>query len=225
MARNIFKLIFRLTIIASVVVGICLTPVSRAVEQFWFFTIQTNIFVAIIETILVVCQILNMCKKQTPFIQNKTFSFVRILTAFFITITGLIYCFVPAPAGMFFDNEPFSKLFDVRNVLLHVVVPVMAIIDYLLYSKKGGLLYRHAPLFLIYPLIYFALVNFRVIFGGAPFASGSYYPYFFLDPYHENQTWGTIAIYIAIICLLFYGLACLYIFLDKRLANRKQHHD
>ena len=222
MLKNIFKLIFRLVIIASVIVGICLTPSARASEQFWFFTVQTNIFIAVVELILVVCQILNMFKIQTPFTGGKTFSFIRTLTTFFITITGLIYCFVLAPAGIYFDGEPISKLFDTRNVLLHVTVPIMSIIDHLFYCEKGGLKFKYAPIFLIYPVIYFVMVNLRVLFGGAPFVNNSYYPYFFLDPYLENQGWGMVAIYLSVICLIFYGLAVLYIYIDKKIAKRKQ---
>ena len=222
MLKNIFKLVFRIAIIASVIVGICLTPAARSSEQFWFFTIQTNLFIATIELILVVCQILNMCKIKTPFAESKTFSFIRTLTTFFITITGLIYCFVLAPAGIYFDGEPLSVLFDARNVLLHVTVPIMSIVDHLFYCKKGDLKFKHAPIFLIYPIIYFAIVNLRVLFGGTPFVSGSYYPYFFLDPYLENQGWGMIAIYLSVICLIFYGLAILYITIDKKLSKRKQ---
>ena len=221
MKNNIFKLCFRILIIISVVTGICLTPTNRLHEQFWYFTIQTNIFIAIIEIILVACQILNMCGEKLPFLESKVFSFIRTLTTFFITITGLIYCFVLAPAGMYFDKKPLSILFDFRNVLLHITVPVMAIIDHLIFCPKGNLKYKQAPLFLIYPALYFGLVNFRVLFGGNPFFDGSYYPYFFLDPYLENQGWGTVGIYLAAICLLFYGLAMLYIFLDKRISNRK----
>ena len=221
MAKNIFKLYLRILIIVSVVAGICLTPQNRMHEQFWYFTIQTNIFIAVLEIILVGCQILNMCGEKLPFLENKGFSFIRTLATFFITITGVIYCFVLAPAGMYFDKKPLSVLFDLRNVLLHITVPVMSIIDHLFHCPKGNLKYKHAPFFLIYPALYFALVNFRVIFGGHPFFDGSYYPYFFLDPHLENQGWNTVAIYLAGICLFFYGLAMLYIFLDKKISNRK----
>ena len=225
MARNIFKIIFRLLIVACVITGISITPQTRIYEQFWFFTIQTNIFIAIIELILAIVQILNLCKIETPFVKSKTFSFFRILTAFFITITGLIYCFVLAPAGIIFDKTPFWQMFDFRNILLHVTVPAMAIIDYLLYCTKGGLKYSHAPIFLIYPLIYFFLVNIRVWCGGKPFYGGSYYPYFFLDPFLDGQGWGMVTIYLVVVCLIFYSLATLYIFIDKKLAKKKQHHD
>lgn len=220
MAKNIFKLCFRILIIASVVAGICLTPIERIDEQFWFFTIQTNIFIAIIEIILVGSQIFNMCGEETPFVTSKGFSFIRTLTTFFITITGLIYCFVLAPVGMYFDDKPLSVMFDFRNVLLHITVPVMAIIDHLFYSTKGNLKYKHTPLFLIYPLFYFALVNIRAIFSTKRFIDGSLYPYFFLDPYLDGQGWGMVAIYLTVICLIFVGLAMLYIFLDKKLAKR-----
>ena len=221
MAKNIFKLCLRILIIASVVAGICLTPQNRMHEQFWYFTIQTNIFIAVLEIILVGCQILSMCGEKLPFLESKGFSFIRTLATFFITITGVIYCFVLAPAGMHFDKKPLSVLFDLRNVLLHITVPVMSIIDHLFHCPKGNLKYKHAPFFLIYPLFYFALVNIRAIFSTKRFIDGSLYPYFFLDPYLDGQGWGMVAIYLTVICLIFVGLAMLYIFLDKKLAKRK----
>ena len=118
-------------------------------------------------------------------------------------------------------GQPLSVLFDLRNVLLHISVPVMSIIDHLLNCPKGELRYKHAPIFLIYPLAYFIMVNLRAIFSTKRFNDGSLYPYFFLDPYLDGQGWGMVAIYLAVICLIFVGLAMLYIFLDKKLANRK----
>ena len=113
-------------------------------------------------------------------------------------------------------------MFDVRNIILHIAVPILAIIDYILFGTKGYISYKQTWVFLIYPIIYFVAVNLRVLFGGKPFASNnSYYPYFFLDPHLENQGWGFIAIYIAVIVLIFYGLASLYIFIDKKLQQKQ----
>ena len=222
MKSKIFQLLFRLAIIISAVLGLFAFFNPYGIKmQFWFFTIQTNIFVAIIETILCVCLILEMCGKPTKLLQNKVFSTIQLMVSFFITITGVIYCFVLAPAGIIFSNKPVSLMLDVRNILLHVVVPVLSVVGYCIYSQKNFVSTKTAFIFLIYPFVYFLMVNFRVWFGGSPFYDGTLYPYFFIDPTIGNQGWGMVAIYIAIIIIFFYALARLFIYINNKLAKKQ----
>lgn len=221
MNKNIFKLFFKLLIVAFVVTGICLTPAERSAEQFWFFTLQTNIFVALIQIILSASLIFELFGKELKFTNSLTFSRIRILSSFFITITGFVYCFILAPCGIIFDGMSFLELFDFRNVLLHIVVPVMAIADYLFFCNKGIISYKQFWLFLIYPFVYSVIIYLRVAFGGKPFFSGSYYPYFFFDPFHKSQGLLLVAIYLTIMALMFTSLAMMYIWIDKRIANKQ----
>ena len=62
----------------------------------------------------------------------------------------------------------------------------------------------------------------RVWFGGGNnLLNNDKYPYFFIDPTYNNQGWGIVWVYVAVLILLFYLLADLYIFIDRRLAKRK----
>ena len=221
MAKNIFKIIFKLLIVASVVVGICLTIPSRMEEQFWFFTIQSNIFIAIVQLILAFTLVMNLFGKKINFVNSLTFSRIRILTTFFITITCLVYCFILAPCGIIFSGMSFSSMFDLRNILLHITVPIMAIADYVCFCPKGIISFKQLWLFLIYPLAYSVMIYLRAAFGGHAFVSGSYYPYFFFDPSHKSQGVLMIVIYLVIMALLFCSLAMIYIWLDKKI-NRLQ---
>ncbi len=222
MRKNIFKLIYRFIVIAMIIAACSLKTTHENGEQIWFFTIQTNIFVAILNFFLIVDQILIFCHKKPIFEPTAIFAKLRILVTFFITITCLIYCFVLAPAGMIYNKTPFFTMFDVRNIILHIAVPILAIVDYILFGTKGYISYKQTWVFLIYPIIYFVAVNLRVLFGGKLFVcNNSYYPYFFLDPHLENQGWAMVAIYVSVIIVLFYGLASLYIYIDKKLQQKQ----
>ena len=65
-----------------------------------------------------------------------------------------------------------KKMFDFRNILLHIVVPVLAFVDYALFCPKNTMNYKQIWIFLIYPAIYTCLVYLRVVFGGGAFVSG-----------------------------------------------------
>lgn len=217
MTKNIFKLLFKLLMVAFVITGICLTVPERMAEQFWFFTLQSNIFVAIIQLLLAFEIIMNMFGKKANFASSLTFSRLRILVTFFITITCLVYCFILAPGGIVFSGMKFSKMFDLRNVLLHIAVPIMAVADYVCFCPKGIISYKQIWLFLIYPLIYSIVIYLRVAFGGHPFVSGSYYPYFFFDPTHESQGVAIVVIYLIVMVMIFCSLALMYVWLDKKI--------
>lgn len=221
MKSKIFQLVFRLLIVAFGIWGIFLPDPNGLTMQFWFFTLQTNVFVVILGIILCICTILELCNRPAKFATNKTFLTIKLMVSFFITITGVVYCFVLAPAGIAYNHPDAENMFNFRNILLHIVVPVMTVIDYFVFSHKIYIFKKTALLFLIYPLFYFLLVNMRVWFGGSAFFDGTLYPYFFIDPTIENQGWGMVCLYIAVITVLFYLLARLYIFINNKILTKQ----
>ena len=213
---------YRLSMIAFIILAIFIPSPYGLGMQFWYFTLQTNVFVAIIEIIICTCFILNICGKKTPFLRSKAFLFIKVMITFFITITGVIYCFVLAPSGIITGQKTFAELFEFREVILHIIIPTMTIVDCFIFTRKNPISPKLAWLFLLYPLLYFFMINMRVLLGGNAFYDGSKYPYFFVDPTINNQGWGMVAIYIGVIILLFYGLARLYIFLNNKLISKNK---
>lgn len=224
MKSKIFELVFKFLIVAFGICGIFLPDPNGMAKQFWFFTLQTNVFVVIFAAILCVCIVLELCcNKPVAFATKKTFLTLKLMVSFFITITGVIYCFVLAPAGIIYNHPDAPNMFNLRNVLLHIVVPIMTVVDYFLFSPKIYISKKTAFAFLIYPIFYFLLVNVRVWCGGTPFYDGTMYPYFFIDPTLDNQGWGAVCLYLAVISILFYLLARLYIYLSNKVLTKQQN--
>ena len=91
-------------------------------------------------------------------------------------------------------NHPFKVAYwtNVRSILLHLVCPVMFVIDYLLFSKPRQLRLSAPFLTLIVPAIYvfYILIRAEVYAGTKTMA----YPYFFLNVYEIG--WGNVVLYI-----------------------------
>lgn len=216
--KNIYKLIFRIVLLASVLVGVLLSCFldNNFLIQICYFTIQTNIFIGVLATVLIIITVKQILNKTTNLEGKRWFSVLRLGLTFFISVTGLVYCFVLAPVSCITNPDTIYKIFSVHNILLHVVTPVMAIIDYFLFAPKGNVKLRDSFYFLIYPLIYFAFINIRAILGGANISENSPYPYFFIDPTYNNQGWGMVALYFALMLLFLLILSMLLIYLDKQ---------
>lgn len=219
MKSKIFQIIYRALIIIFSCIGIFTPNENGMVKQLWYFTLQTNIFIIILCLVLIASDIVYLCKKPVRIGYSKAFSIIRLLCTFFITITGFIYCFILAPGGII-KGMTVQRMLSFREICLHAIVPIMAIVDYIIFCPKGHVSYKNAIFFLIYPLAYFLIIVTRAAFGGASFDTGSPYPYFFIDPTFNNQGWFIVFIYIAVIILLFYSLALLYIKIDKKLYNK-----
>ncbi len=170
--RKILSLILKLIVIASAAIGI---PMSyHATEDafmsghtvFMFFTVQSNILIA------VVCLIggILLIAKARPV--NHWFVFKLVATVS-ITLTGVVFCFVLAPAMQ-------EDAWNVQNILTHVTVPLAAIIDMFVASVDAFIKKVHVLFVTIPPLLYAIYMGIAFV-QGWEFAPGYNYPYFFLN--------------------------------------------
>lgn len=216
--KEILFLIFRMLIIAISLIGIFAPTQNSFLGQFWFFSLQTNLFVVIMMTIMVVSQILNIFNIELKFISRKLFKFLRIATTFFISITAIIYCFLLAPVAIM-TNSPLVAQVSYRDIFLHVLVPVLSIIEYYMLSQKYKLKLVHAFLFLIYPLLYMLSSFIRAGVSQTTFPGGSLYPYFFIDPTFNSQGWAPVFFSISLCLIGFFLLALLFIYFNNKLIK------
>ncbi|MFC4563083.1 Pr6Pr family membrane protein [Nocardiopsis mangrovi] len=107
---------------------------------------------------------------------------VKGAATLYILITGLVFHLVladaPAPLPPASPGVPPVEVlpFVDTGLLMHTVTPVLAAADFLLFDRHGRLRWRHALLWLSYPLAYVAFTTVRGIV-----LPGSAYPYFFVD--------------------------------------------
>ena len=131
------------------------------IRFFSFYTILTNILVA-------VCFMVLLVKPNSRLSIFFSQTSVLTATAIYIFVVGLIYNLV---LRQIWSPVGFQRLAD---ELLHVVIPLMFILYWYLFKPKGRLEWKNAFPWLIYPFFYAVFVLFRGALSG-------FYPYPFID--------------------------------------------
>ena len=211
----------RLIIIIISLIGIFAPTQNSFLGQFWFFTLQTNLFVIILMSILIISQIFKIFNTYPSFTSTSWFGMIRVSITFYITITGVIFCFILAPVAVI-TNSYIATSLNYRDIFLHIFVPMLTIIEYYSSEYKPMLKKSNALLFLIYPIIYVLSIFIRAALGGTAFPGGSIYPYFFIDPSFNNQGWLSVLFFISLCIIAFYLLALLYVFFNNKLSSNQK---
>jgi hypothetical protein len=169
---------------------------AAAFNVFAFFTVQSNLIVG--ATCLLLAWKLDR--------QSALFKVFRLTGVVAITVTGVVYHV--ALAGLF-DLDSWALTAD---MILHTVVPVAAVLGWLLYGPRRLTSRRIAQLAVIFPLLYMV---FTIVRG----AVVGFYPYPFAD---VNALGYARAIINGMwISLIFFGLAIGADALDQVLARRE----
>ena len=133
---------------------------SSIINYFSYFTILSNILVALTFT----------CCWLWPQSSLGELLFrpaVRAGAAIYITVTGVVYALLLSNLG----GRSLGPL--VGTVLLHYVVPVLYVFDWLFLAPKGGLGHKSVLSWLAFPLAY---AVYTLIHG----AVSGFYPYHFV---------------------------------------------
>ena len=170
---------------------------ETTIRFFSFFTILTNILVAIYFTCLV------FTKNQ----ESKLISRPGTLTAItiYITMVGFVYQFalrhIWKPQGL--------QL--IVNELLHSVIPVLVIIFWYLYEITKPVKYTQIFKWAIYPSAYLFYILVRGSFS-------NYYPYPFIDV--TNLGMVKALTNAGVILVMFLTIAALLLFIGKSIIKR-----
>ncbi len=132
-----------------------------------------------------------------------------------ITVTMFIYLFVLAPS-LFLQPGAYEP-FTLTDNLVHIVTPILLIVDWALFVPKGRLR-GHDPL--LWTLIPYAYLAFAFTFSalGGRFAGDTRYPYPFMDV-DANGLGGVIA-WIAGLSVALVAVGYAYYGIDRWLAGR-----
>lgn len=156
-----FALVLQLYLIIKRVPVTGKTYSSEIIRYFSYMTIWTNILVTLTFAIPLIAKNSRIGKfLSSPLMQTGTM--------LFITIVGLVYHFLLAhiwsPTG----------LQKVADVSLHYIVPILYIIYWVFFVKKGEQQYTNSLTWMLYPLIYciYAMIRGAIVHE---------YPYPFID--------------------------------------------
>jgi hypothetical protein len=178
-----------------------LNPVPEMVIRYFsYFTIQTNFIVAVCYTVLLFSP---GSRPGNFFSRQQTLAALTV----YIVIVGLIYNiilrFLWNPVGL-------QKIVD---EILHSVIPVLALIYWLVFTRKNKLEWKHILTWLIYPFAYIIYILIRGSVSG-------FYPYPFINTTELGLN--KVLVNSAGIAAVFTLISLIFVAIGKSLTKKKQ---
>jgi hypothetical protein len=168
----------------------------RVWRFFSYFTTQANL--------LVVATSLGLAR--SPGRDGPGWRVARLNALAGITITGLVHWFLLHPL------DDFRGLLWASDTLVHIVVPILVVLGWLVFGPRRRITARVVVLGMIWPvawLLYTLLVG-RIT---------GWYPYFFLDLGQSGS--GVVALYCTAILILLFVVSCVFWMGDRWLPGRQ----
>ena len=131
------------------------------IRYFSFYTILTNILVALYVTAL-------LLKPNSSVGKFLTRSGPVTALVLYISVVGIIYNLV---LRQLWKPEGWQRVAD---ELLHVIVPLLIIFYWIFWANRAGLKWKNIFSWLVYPLVYLCFILLRGAFSG-------FYPYPFIN--------------------------------------------
>jgi len=133
---------------------------------------------------------------------------VKGAVTLYVTITGLVYHLVLTNPHSGFAVPALHRVLvdEIGTQLLHTVVPLLAVLDWLVFDDRRRFRLRYAVYWLAYPLAYlaFALIRGAIVHK---------YPYPFLDVGELGYAGVTIA--ALVFAVAFWLLGLLFVLIDR----------
>jgi hypothetical protein len=187
-------LVVQVLVTADLETGFFDTPTERALNVFAFFTIQSNIIVGVTSLLLA----MNPSRSSTVF---RVFRLTGIVA---ITITFVVF---HAVLKKLLDLESWALVAD---NLLHTIVPILAVIGWLVFGPRRLTSRRILWLSAVFPIAWciFTLIRGAIV---------GWYPYPFIDV--DELGYGAVLVNCVWIAILYLGVAAALTTLDGWLAR------
>jgi len=167
--------------------------VERILRYFAYFTIESNILVLVTTARLA----------RDAAYDGSRWRVVRIAAVSGITVTGLVHWFLLRPL-LHLDGADL-----VADKLLHLVVPVLAVLGWLVFGPRPRIEWPGCLRAAVWPLAWLAVM---LVAGGLT----GWYPYPFLD--HREHGWTHVVVVCAGIFVLWFALLFALQAYDRRMA-------
>lgn len=165
----------------------------RVYRFFAYFTVESNLLVAVSAATLAL----------DPLRDGRGWRVLRLAAMAAITVTAFVHFFLLRPL-LDLDGANW-----VADKLLHMVVPLLAVIAWAWVGPRPRASLKEAAYALVWPIAWTA---WTLVFAQL----NGWVPYPFLDP--DEDGWGAVGIACAGITVLFLLLFALYAWLDRKLA-------
>jgi len=180
----VLRLLFGLLDLIAIIVQVIYLVHHHAlnlVNFFSYFTILSNVLATFV---LIVGGLYLLCKRKP----SRTSDLIRSAAVVYMAVTGIVY-------AALLSGENLGLLLPWVNFILHMLMPVVVVADWLYQPSKTKMKMKRSLSLLIFPL---AFVAYSLIRG--PIVK--WYPYLFLNPSKAGGYAG-VALYCVGILVLF----------------------
>jgi hypothetical protein len=184
-----------------------LTDISTQIVNFFsFFTIDSNILTVAVFLIGAVCLI----KGESP--EPRWLSVGRSGVTAYMATTGVVYNVLLRGIEL-----PQGSTLAWSNEVLHVVAPILMVLDWLFAPGRNRLGWKTIWIIVIFPLVWgvYTLIRGPFTFD-AVLGNGYWYPYPFLNPNIAPEGYASVAFYLVLIAGLIGGVGALVIWITRR---------
>lgn len=185
----VFRFVFAAASIAAMVFQLFAIHIPSGYSVFNYFTYFTNLANILISAIFIITAVRLLTARRAPTARDSA---VRGAVVVYIAFVGLVF-------NTLLRDADLSDINPVVNVILHYVLPIAGVIDWLIWPPKNRLRFRVIWPWMIFPAVYAA---FSIIRG----ALTGIYPYAFFDP-DASGGYGGVAMLCGIMLVGFFLLA------------------
>lgn len=174
------SILIKSLLLVSGIVGLIVQfiVVSGAFSANWwtglmFFTIQSNIWIIVTVLCFLIIEIVEFTQKRS--IITAAARSLKLVFTVSISLTGIVFTFMLTPT-----LGGLNAFVSISNTLLHIMVPLVAIFDFLWFDFKTEHKYKDVPYSLI-PPVYYTIFVVTCFYNNIPFINNLPYPYFFFN--------------------------------------------
>lgn len=181
------------------------------VNFFSFFTILSNVLAA---AALAIGGIWALANRRTASPEPRWFAVFLVCASTYAIVTGVVYNTllrgIELPQG---STVPWS------NEVLHVVVPLIMLLDLLFAPRRRALGWSAVGVAAIFPIVWVAYTLIRANLVISP-STGEpwWYPYPFLNPHRYG--YGGVALWVLLIAAIIMAAAALVVWVGRRRGTR-----
>lgn len=218
--NRLTSFIYKICIIVVCFVGLLMNSGiiggTFAPYVFLYYTILSNLFCLIFYIISAIFTMVNI-KNTGKYGVLKFAPHFKGGVVMAMVLTMLFYFFILSSGS--FENVSFSAVFS--NIIVHLIVPIMVIVDWVLFDRKGRFTGSDPIIWTVVPFMYYALVlvaaQLQVQYYG-----GANYPYYFIDPSDPpyGVGWAKVLVTVFLLTLGYVAVGYILLGVDRLLGNQ-----
>lgn len=213
LASLIYKLVIVVVSVVSIILNTGLTNGTFAPYVLLYYTLLSSIMCFIFYTVSAIVTGVNISKTGNHGVIRFAPHFKGAIVMGML-LASVIYFFVLA--------DSFTSVFStVANVLAHLLLPLMVLVDWALFDRKGRFSGSDPIIWLVIPFAYYGLVLLGAQFG-VRYYGGARYPYRFINPdiNTADSAWAPVLFNIILICAIYIIVGYILLGVDRLLGNK-----